>query len=58
MATHPAVFPARTGMNEQKMIVSDLVHRVESLMNDGRYPPLHNQKVNLTVPFLIKHRRD
>jgi hypothetical protein len=57
MAPLPAVFPARTEANEQKVIVGDIVRRVESLMNDGRYPPLHNQKVNLSVPFLIKHRR-
>ncbi len=57
MTTLPAIFPKRAEANEQKMIVSDLIRRVESLMNDGRYPPLHNQKVNLTVPFRIKHRR-
>ncbi|OPX65381.1 MULTISPECIES: hypothetical protein [unclassified Methanoregula] len=47
----------RPHTDEQKMMVCDLVRRVSELMRDGRYPPLHNQKVELNVPFRIRYPR-
>lgn len=44
-------------MNDQKIIIGDLIRRIDALMNDERYPPLHNQKVELNIPFRIKYPR-
>ena len=58
MSAVAAVFHKRTKVNEQMMNVRDLIRRVELLMSDERYPPLRILKVDLKIPFLIKHRRN
>jgi hypothetical protein len=39
----------RTVMNEQKIVVGDLVRRVESLMSDARYPPLYTLRASAAL---------
>lgn len=51
----PAAVRLKTEVNAQQIIVGDLIRRVGLLMRDGRYPPLHNQKVEQTIPFRIKY---
>ena len=53
----PAVLYTGPRVKEYDVMVTGLVQRVRSLMKDERYPPLHHQKVDLKVPFHIKHPR-
>lgn len=57
MTPLPSAVRSITGMNDQKIIIGDLIRRIDALMNDERYPPLHNQKVELNIPFRIKYPR-
>jgi len=53
----PAAARLKTEVNDTQIIVGDLIRRVGLLMRDGRYPPLHNQKVEPAVPFRIRYPR-
>ena len=57
MTPLPAAVRAKPEVNSQKILVGDLIRRVDLLMRDGRYPPLHNQKVKLNIPFHIRYPR-
>lgn len=57
MTPVPAGIRMKYNTDEQKMIVGDLVRRVDALMRDERYPALHNQKVELNIPFRIRNPR-
>lgn len=53
----PALLRLTTDADEQKIRVANLIRRIDGLMKDGRYPPLHNQKVVLNIPFRIRYPR-
>jgi hypothetical protein len=57
MRTISAVVHPGTQVNAPVMMVKDLIHRVELLMNDKRYPPLYIIKADLKIPFHIKYPR-
>ena len=57
MTPMPAAIQSRKDVSRHEIIVPELIRRVRLLMKDNRYPPLNNQRVDLNVPFLIKHRR-
>ena len=49
MNTEPAVVHKRTEVNEKILNVKELIRRIELLMTDERYPPLHIQKMDLKI---------
>jgi len=53
-----AVLQKKIKVNDHLMNARDLIFRVEFLMSDERYPPLSIQKVDLKIPFLIRHSRN